>query len=117
MPMKIRNQKLYHDRTIQNWHRATLPENCQAIDLDLIGMCEICRAWLYLIEGATHWNKPTAALRWGARKLGIPAFLIVGRNDVLEGGRLLVPRYKVYTPDELAEALIAIRGHHHRKCR
>lgn len=36
MSMTIRNQALYHDRTVQDWHRETFPSDYWAIDLDLI---------------------------------------------------------------------------------
>ena len=114
MPNYILNHKLYHDRTVQNWHRK-LPDNCHAIDLDLVGICEDCRAWLYLIEGATYWDKPTTAIRWAANTLNIPAFLVVGRDDDIEGGMMIMPKRKRYDPDALADVLLKIRKYHHSR--
>ena len=54
MPRRIQNLDLYHDRTVQDWHRWQLPSWAYAIDVDLLGYCGQCARPLYLLEASTN---------------------------------------------------------------
>jgi len=112
-PLHIANPGLYLDRTVQDWHRTSLPEDATAIDLDLMGACACCYESLYLIESATHWQKPVGILRSLAVRATVPALLVVHDTTSVLGARLLEPKRKQY-PDSAAvkDVLLAIRRHH-----
>lgn len=83
MPLHIQNHTLYQDRTVQDWHRNTLPPIATAIDIDLMGACKTCSTPTYLIEATTNPNKPTNILRALAKRANTPALLIVHNCDVV----------------------------------
>ena len=65
MALHIMNQELYHDRTVQDWHRRAMPRDAYCMDLDLLGYCHVvgCRAPLYGIEATTRRDKVTTVLK------------------------------------------------------
>jgi len=80
-PYEIRNEALYHDRTVQDWHRLSFPRSYWAIDIDLMGACgqPRCSMPLYLIESTTNPNKPIGILSKAGNMMNIPAFIV--RHD------------------------------------
>lgn len=78
-PQRILSADLYHDRTVQDWHRATFCTNSTAIDVDLCGYCPKCRAPLYLIEATTNPQKSASVIAELAHRTGARAFII--RHD------------------------------------
>lgn len=112
-PIRIVNPSLYLDRTVQDWHRSHLPEDCTAIDLDLMGACPRCYHPLYLIESSTRDDKPVGILRSLARKADVPALLVLHDTSMVLGARLLEPLRKSYIDQhETAAVLQRIRLHH-----
>lgn len=110
MPHEILNPALYADRTVQDWHRRTFPTHHWAIDLDLMGACNMCREPLYLIESTTNPNKPTSILRALARRSGLDAFVIQHDTTRILSGNCIFPMPKRYESEaEMVEALVAIR--------
>lgn len=91
MPLHIMNQELYADRTVQDWHRRTLPRDHDAIDVDLVGVCH--RAWcrdpLYWIESTTRWDKPATILRRMAEKTDAYGIVVVHDTETITGFRVV----------------------------
>jgi len=113
MPLKILNQALYADRTVQDWHRNTFPSTWWAIDLDLVGACYLCKIPLYLIESTTNPNKATSIMVRFADMTGIPALVILHTKGQVVGGTLLRPMFKSLDGEsEVRAQLSAIRWKH-----
>ena len=122
MPLQIMNETLYHDRTVQDWHRRVMPADADAIDLDLFGTCHkwTCRDPLYFIEATTNPNKPVTILRRLAEKadgFGIVAMhdteTITGFRVVFDPTRGKVPEIARESQSEgLALLLLWIREFH-----
>ena len=122
MPLQIMNEKLYHDRTVQDWHRRVLPPDADAIDIDLFGMCRrsYCRDPLYFIEATTNPNKPTTILRRLAEKADAYGIVAEHDTDGITGFRVVFDPTKGKTPeiacerpgDALAVLLLWIRKFH-----
>jgi hypothetical protein len=115
--MTIRNTELYHDRTVQDWHRL-LDRRYLAIDIDLLGACEWCRKTVYIIEATTNSdNKPTTIIRRLAMDVGSVALLVFHDAGVITGGRVLVPKNApLRNAEHVIEALTWARYEYH-KCR
>lgn len=80
-PQRILSKELYHDRTVQDWHRAVFCTNSTAIDIDLCGYCPKCRAPLYLIEATTNPTKTASVVAELAHRAGASAFIIRHESD------------------------------------
>lgn len=89
MPLNIGNHTLYHDRTVQDWHRDTLPSSFMAIDLDLMGVCPRCKDPLYGIEATTNPNKPVTILRQLARKADMAGIVAMHDTHGITGFRVV----------------------------
>lgn len=112
-PLDVRNEALYHDRTVQDWHRATFSRDADAIDLDLMGACHRCRGPLYLIEASTNPDKATTILRKLAVRANLPAFLVLHRDGMVIGGRYVSPvRGPRIDEPTLRHALESVRALH-----
>lgn len=79
-PDRILNDDLYHDRTVQDWHRLAFGKDCIAIDIDLAGACKRCAQTLYLVEATTNPDKSTRILRTLGERAGIPTILVRHRD-------------------------------------
>lgn len=121
MPDRIRDEALYYDRTVQDWHYKQLPDNHTAIDLDLMGACAVgwCRAPLYLVEATTNPDKPTSILRALAQRATLPAFVVYHDTLGVSGGRLVYAPFprepgaaREWVADDLLGILKAIRLAH-----
>ena len=114
MPLSIINSDLYADRTVQDWHRAAFPASAWAIDLDLLGACNLCRCPVYLIEATTNPNKPLSILKKLAEVSSLPAFVIWHDTQTVTSGRQIYPKY-VALPSQthVATALISVRRQHY----
>lgn len=115
MPDEIGNHDLYHDRTVQDWHRRELPRMCTAIDLDLMGACKSCSHPLYLIEASTNPEKGVSILRRLARAARVPAFLVLHDTAVITKTYWIEPERAdvIQGPAELEATLLAlIKGHY-----
>ncbi len=115
MPLHIQDHTLYHDRTVQDWHRVALPPMATAIDLDLMGACKACSMPTYLIEATTSPNKPTAILRQLAQRADLPALLIVHDCSVVLYADSIWPRtnHRVSGDAEVAAWLLAFIQRHY----
>lgn len=110
MPAEIQNDELYHDRTVQDWHRETFPKTdtrnratgeierkWTAIDLDLLGACSVCFRTLYLIEATTRREKGLSILFNLAEAADVAAVVIrhTPTTDKVKGhvinGRVIYP--------------------------
>lgn len=89
MPLEIGNHALYHDRTVQDWHRNMLPPSFMAIDLDLMGVCPTCKNPLYGIEATTNPNKPVTILRQLARKADMAGIVAMHDTHGITGFRVV----------------------------
>lgn len=89
MPLTIGNHALYHDRTVQDWHRDTLPSSFMAIDLDLMGVCPRCKDPLYGIEATTNPNKPVTILRQLAVKADMAGIVAMHDTETITGFRVV----------------------------
>lgn len=87
MPLEVMNRELYADRTVQDWHRFSLPSDHDAIDVDLMGVCRrgFCRDPLYFIEATTNPNKPATILRRLAEKAGGFGIVVVHDTNAIIG--------------------------------
>ena len=105
MPLEIQNEALYHDRTVQDWHRRVMPRNADAIDLDLFGTCH--RAWcrdpLYFIEASTNPSKPVSILNRLSRKADGFGILVVHDTDGITGFRVVYDPTGGKLPDFASE--------------
>jgi hypothetical protein len=117
-PREVVNPELYADRTVQDWHRATFDADCWAIDLDLMGACKKCAESLYLIEASTNPEKPTRILRRLGERAGVPALLILHKDKMVTGGRVIYwpwhPELRPRLRDEeaIVRVLRSIRREH-----
>lgn len=91
MPQQILNQALYHDRTVQDWHRDVFPASAWAIDLDLMGACNSCSEPLYLIESTTNPHKPVTILHRLAKRANLPAVVVLHENKCIKSARVIWP--------------------------
>lgn len=82
-PDRVQNEDLYHDRTFQDWHRATFPKDHWAFDLDLFGACKWCKEPLWLAESTTNPNKSTTVLHALARRANVHGFLVLHDRSTL----------------------------------
>ena len=115
----VRNAEKYYDRTVQEWHRLSLPDSWCAIDIDLVGACEVCYRPLYLFEAAEK-PKQSQIVRNMAESLGIPAFLVVHDRRTPLWSKSLRRRdgpAPQRTIDELKTELCKIRRMHRELCR
>jgi hypothetical protein len=121
-PLAILNEALYHDRTVQDWHRAAFGPDCWAIDLDLMGACKRCREPLYLIEASTNPDKPTSILWQLAVRADLPALLILHKNGEITGAKIVhaprAPLNHAYLKGEpeVRRCLERIRSRHIPDC-
>jgi hypothetical protein len=115
MSMTIRNQALYHDRTVQDWHRETFPSDYWAIDLDLVGVYKHCKQSLYAIESTTNPNKPLSILSALAAKLGIPGLMILHSNGAIVYAQVVGESRKL-TRDQLEAGINRLRENHYANC-
>ena len=101
MPLEVLNEALYHDRTVQDWHRRVMPRNADAIDLDLFGTCN--RAWcrdpLYFIEATTNPNKPVTILRRLAEKADGFGIVVEHDTETITGFRVVYDPTKGKVPE------------------
>lgn len=111
-PRRVENEELYHDRTVQGWHRDSFPDSWTAIDLDLMGACQRCRRPLYLIESTTNPNKYVGILTALAQRSDVPAFIVYHNTSEVTGGKVIYPHHERCTPDRLIECLTNIRRNH-----
>lgn len=111
MPQHIANETLYHDRTVQDWHRESFPSEYWAIDLDLMGVCKRCKKPLYLIESTTNPNKPLSILSALAKELGIPGLMILHNTEKIIYARS-VGKSRQLTQQELEDGIRALRTIH-----
>jgi len=117
---RIRNPELYADRTVQDWHFDALPPAWTAIDVDLMGVCEVgfCRAPLYLIEASTNGeNKSTNILRALAQAADVRALLIVHEAGEIVRWSSIHPASEPFDPtaDGLRAHIFALRYLHHKQ--
>ena len=122
MPLEIVNRELYADRTVQDWHRYSLPSDHDAIDLDLMGVCHrgYCRDPLYFIEATTNPDKPATILRRLAERTGVFGIVAVHDTETITGLRVVFNPYDGKTreiaSEDVSEALrgllVAIRDDH-----
>lgn len=90
---QVRNEALYQDRTVQDWHRDAFPIHHKAIDLDLFGWCPVseCNAPLYLIESSTNRDKPVSVIRALSRAASVVGLLVIhNRVEPIEA-RIVAP--------------------------
>lgn len=87
--MEIGNHMLYHDRTVQDWHRNALPSSWMAIDVDLMGVCPVCKIPLYAIEATTNPNKPVTILRQLAVKADMAGIVAMHDTHGITGFRVV----------------------------
>ena len=92
---RIRNNTLYQDRTVQDWHYDALGQPCPAIDIDLLGYCEYgyCRETLYLIEATTNPDKHTSVIERLAKLAKVPAYLFLHNRQIVTRVK------KIWVPD------------------
>lgn len=99
----VRNQTLYQDRTVQDWHFDTFSADCWAIDVDLMGCCKACGEPLYLIEATTNPEKPTRLLMKLAVRAEVPALLILHQDARITGGRVIYSPMRPTCHDRLRD--------------
>lgn len=99
MPQAILNEALYHDRTVQDWHRRAFPASDWAIDLDLLGACNSCREPLYVIEATTNPHKPVTIMERLAQRANVPALVVLHDGNSIKSAKVLGPS-TVDLPDE-----------------
>jgi len=116
MPLEIRNWALYHDRTVQDWHRESFPPDYWAIDLDLLGVCKFCKDPLYAIESTTNPNKPLSILSTLVRKLGIPGLMILHKEGSIVWARRVGYSDERLTREQLEAAIGRLRESHYISC-
>lgn len=109
---RVHNQRLYQDRTVQDWHYDSLSRQAVAIDLDLYGYCSCCYEPLYLVEASTNPDKATNALMGLAVRAQAPAFLILHRRGRVTGGHELTRSLTHSTPEAVRTALAMHRFTH-----
>lgn len=108
------------DLTFSAWHRRRFGDDATALDVDLVGYCDACRAPLYAIESTTAENKSTRILVELASRLGCPALLVRYSAD---GDELVELRAHYARPidgrrtfvgheAELVELLLGLRATH-----
>ena len=121
-PLAILNEELYHDRTVQDWHRTVFGADCWAIDLDLMGACRQCREPLYLIESSTNPEKATSILSRLAVRADLPALLVLHRDGEIVGGKVVhAPRNpldhrRLCGEGEVRRCIEVIRHRHLSEC-
>jgi hypothetical protein len=116
-PRHVMNGVLYHDRTVQDWHRATFGVDAWAIDLDLVGACRRCREPLYLIEATTNPDKPTTILKRLSSLAGVPGILVRHRDgQIVRATWLDVPPRPIGGEEDLKDALLRLRESHEPRC-
>jgi hypothetical protein len=105
MPLHIMNQELYADRTVQDWHRRTLPRDHDAIDVDLVGVCHrsYCRDPLYWIESTTRWDKTATILRRFAEKTDAYGIVVVHDTETITGFRVVFDPTGTKWPEDSSE--------------
>ena len=112
-PQEIQNQQLYHDRTVQDWHRNSFPSDWWAIDLDLVGVCNKCRESLYFIESTTNPNKATSILKRLAQKSGTTALIVYHSNGLIMRGKVVFPdMLPLKSEEEISDYLRSVRDDH-----
>lgn len=113
MPQVILNDALYHDRTVQDWHRNAFPASDWAIDMDLLGACNSCREPLYLIEATTNPNKPLSILKRLAMRSHLPALVVLHDGESIKSARVIWPSV-IELPEEkwLRSTLLIVRQQH-----
>jgi len=113
MPQDILNETLYHDRTVQDWHRKAFPASDWAIDMDLLGACNSCREPLYLIEATTNPRKPLTILQRLAERSSLPALVVLHDTESIQSARVIWPNV-IELPEEkwLRCALLIYRQQH-----
>ena len=116
MPLTIMNEALYHDRTVQDWHRRVMPRDADAIDLDLFGTCRLpyCRDPLYFIEATTNPQKPVSILRRLAQKADGFGIVVVHDTETITSFRVVhdptggrVPEIASQDPGEALSVLLS----------
>lgn len=112
----IHNEDLYHDRTVQDWHRQAFDRDCWAIDLDLMGVCRSCRQPLYLIESTTNPAKPTSILRNLGERAAVPALVVWHDTHNITGAQQVWPHplLRKLTEPDLRAYLTWLRVQHGR---
>jgi hypothetical protein len=115
MPLHVVNEKMYADRTVQDWHRERFGPEAWAIDFDLVGVCRGCKEAVYLIESTSNPQKPTSIIRTHAIRADVPAFIVWHAGGVVTSGRQIYPRFRDYSSEhDIAAALDGARRWH--KC-
>lgn len=113
MPQVILNDALYHDRTVQDWHRNAFPASDWAIDMDLLGACNSCREPLYLIEATTNPNKPLSILKRLAMRSHLPAFVVLHDGEYIRSARVIWPTVIELREERwLRSTLLIVRQQH-----
>jgi hypothetical protein len=110
------------------WHRTNLPDDCAAIDSDLVEVCNECYTPLALFELARDVRqsyKPSTATRKLGEMAGVPVFVVlysVGESGEFKGVRIqrVAPdrhpkdgSFDCISPERLAGLITKI---HNRKC-
>jgi hypothetical protein len=123
MPLNIVNADLYADRTVQDWHRVTMPHDADAIDVDLMGVCPVkwCRDPVYVIEATTNPNKPATILRRLAEKAGMVGIVVYHNTETITGHKVVFDPFNLKVSQEPAHShserlhfrLAVIRAYHH----
>jgi hypothetical protein len=90
---------------------------CTAIDIDLLGYCKECAAWLYLLEGSTNPKKITRVIHWGAAKLEIPYFLVFHNKETVTSARRGGQGGTIYDEPAFRAELNQLRIEHARVCK
>lgn len=109
----IQNIELYHDRTVQDWHRYTFPPAHKALDLDLFGFCQFCRETVYMVESTTNPNKATSVLRALAARASVPAAVVLHSDGEVTSGWVIHPAYaKLADGQAVYEQLVSWRYEH-----
>jgi hypothetical protein len=113
-PRRVNNEDAYHDRTVQDWHRATFCDHADAIDLDLMGVCCLsdCRRVIYMIEASTDPEKHTSILERLAEDAHTVAFLVLHRNGLVVSGWNLTDKERLSDAADVRHALAKERFMH-----
>lgn len=114
MPDHVVNEALYHDRTVQDWHRERFHHDAWAIDLDLMGACHMCADPLYLIEATTNPEKHTSIIHQLAKRSQVPALLIVHDQECVRYAEIVYPRPRTTLNSEtaLTDYIVTLRQEH-----
>ena len=112
---RIRNESLYYDRTVQDWHYAAFPTDHSAIDIDLMGACKMCSAPVYLIEATTKPQKSSRMLLALAKRAHVPAFVIWHDLEQVVRSRMIWPQIQDYDGELMTRLILMIQRNNHTR--